>query len=1240
LESHLNDDEIEEILRFAPDWKDKPVANRGDDNALLHLKTCEICQTRVGAEKAAMDRLVQLKPRSIQTRSSQCPPDDIWIEIAAGTMSQDLDDYSTHAAQCDHCGPLLTQAFADFAAELTPEEEAQIAALASSSDEWQRSLAGRMSRLVTEEPVEQSTVSAKQLLRAQRSANRWMHWTFAPTAFAVILIAAVVLWRSERLSSSPQSDLPSANKLLAQSYSEQRTLAFRFPAAAYAPLGSTRGARESDLDRPMALLQAEATIKASLQKYPDDSGWLDARGRADLLQWNFSSAIKTLKKALAISPDSTAIQLDLATAYFESGKSGGGSDYAHSIELLTLIVKREPNNLIARFNLALACQSQGDYDCAKDNWKRYLQLDPNGAWANEASEHLAEALKDTEGRSQRDSEPLLTEGQFEASIKMDQEDTWKGVNSRIEDYLERALVEWVQSLSGSPPQNDLRSSNPYNAARNLGMILERRHRDRFLLDLLRGIGDPNFPAAMGLLRGSILANEHGNQGIALAKAQEGEGLFRKTGNTAGVLISRFEQVYAMQFLVNAPRCLSISANSGVAASLHGYSWLATQFLIEEAFCSNIAGNPGRARSFASKAADEANGAHYDDLYLRAMVGLAAIDSQSGSMPHAWSLTSEGLRLFWSGQGSPTRGYSFFVLQDALAEADQLWQFDTVVVNEALRFMPQVSDPLVEAAIRYRSAEAYMRVGAPRLAEEQLRVAQDLLDRAPKTDSNIHERITGIIEIAKIEDDQGRPAQSIKFLEQAGRAAEDDYEVFDSLEYFITLGESDRKLGHLQSAKAAYLSAIKVCEMGAGTLKSARDRLSWIRTCRVPYYSLVKLQFKQGSTEDAFFTYQRFRRVTMNTLSAIEQTDSTSLARTDFRVRANSRERRTDSTVWNMRDSGDSKIAVLTYATFDDGVLAWIHDNRGSNAQWVEIPKPELSYIATRFLAECEEPSSDANDVRRDAKELYHLLLSPFQVALGSSQQLVIEPDSPVANIPFEALVDQADRFLGERFSLLISPGGNRSNSRSSGVPLVNQPALILDADYSDTKNGFMPLESTKQEAQKIGDLLQKPSYLIGAAATQPAMEKYLPRVSIFHYLGHSQTELGGNSLFLRTYQQGDPKGPSAVSWGAANISPILFHRCKLAVLSACSTANGEQGEWLDRESLVFALIAAGVPKVVASHWDVDSKTTSVMMEAFYRHLRDGGDVSAALQQAQAEVRRNSVTSHPFYWAAFSVFGTP
>ena len=69
-----------------------------------------------------------------------CPPDEVWLEIAAGIANQDSRSHLSHAAECDHCGPLLRQATEDFTEELTPDEESRVAELSSSTALWQQRL--------------------------------------------------------------------------------------------------------------------------------------------------------------------------------------------------------------------------------------------------------------------------------------------------------------------------------------------------------------------------------------------------------------------------------------------------------------------------------------------------------------------------------------------------------------------------------------------------------------------------------------------------------------------------------------------------------------------------------------------------------------------------------------------------------------------------------------------------------------------------------------------------------------------------------------------------------------------------------------------------------------------------------------------------------------------------------------------------------------------------------------------
>jgi CHAT domain-containing protein len=72
--------------------------------------------------------------------------------------------------------------------------------------------------------------------------------------------------------------------------------------------------------------------------------------------------------------------------------------------------------------------------------------------------------------------------------------------------------------------------------------------------------------------------------------------------------------------------------------------------------------------------------------------------------------------------------------------------------------------------------------------------------------------------------------------------------------------------------------------------------------------------------------------------------------------------------------------------------------------------------------------------------------------------------------------------------------------------------------------------------------------------------------------------------------------------------------------------------------LVRAILAAGVPNVVASRWNVDSKLTSKFMNEFYSQLIHGSSVSSAAASAEQQMREKLHREHPYYWAPFAVIG--
>lgn len=93
----------------------------------------------------------------------------------------------------------------------------------------------------------------------------------------------------------------------------------------------------------------------------------------------------------------------------------------------------------------------------------------------------------------------------------------------------------------------------------------------------------------------------------------------------------------------------------------------------------------------------------------------------------------------------------------------------------------------------------------------------------------------------------------------------------------------------------------------------------------------------------------------------------------------------------------------------------------------------------------------------------------------------------------------------------------------------------------------------------------------------------------------------------------------------------------LVVLSACNTGSGKIVKGEGGMNLGKAFMSAGASSVTMSLWQVSDVSTSLLMQAFYRHLLAGTPKHIALMRARKEVYDAGYTN-PFYWAPFILVG--
>ena len=100
----------------------------------------------------------------------------------------------------------------------------------------------------------------------------------------------------------------------------------------------------------------------------------------------------------------------------------------------------------------------------------------------------------------------------------------------------------------------------------------------------------------------------------------------------------------------------------------------------------------------------------------------------------------------------------------------------------------------------------------------------------------------------------------------------------------------------------------------------------------------------------------------------------------------------------------------------------------------------------------------------------------------------------------------------------------------------------------------------------------------------------------------------------------------------------------LVVLSACDTARGKVYLAEGVVGFTRAFMFAGSPRVIVSLWKVDDEATRVLMVKFYDLWnpkgRAGLGAAAALRKAQVHVASQKKWKHPFFWAAWQLWGLP
>jgi CHAT domain-containing protein/tetratricopeptide (TPR) repeat protein len=189
---------------------------------------------------------------------------------------------------------------------------------------------------------------------------------------------------------------------------------------------------------------------------------------------------------------------------------------------------------------------------------------------------------------------------------------------------------------------------------------------------------------------------------------------------------------------------------------------------------------------------------------------------------------------------------------------------------------------------------------------------------------------------------------------------------------------------------------------------------------------------------------------------------------------------------------------------------------------------------------------------------------------------------------------------------------------------------------------FVRLRFSRNEAEEIARLTPAEATLKALdfdASREMALRPDLGQYQVLHFATHSllnneHPELSGVVLSL-VDRAGHPQN------GILRLYDIYNLRLEsdLVVLSACRTALGEEIKSEGLIGLTRGFFYAGAPRVVATLWEIDDRTTAEVMRRFYQFMMERNQRPAeALRAAQVAMWKTNGWASPYYWAAFTIQG--
>ncbi|GAB4286507.1 MAG: hypothetical protein Fur0025_19060 [Oscillatoriaceae cyanobacterium] len=410
-------------------------------------------------------------------------------------------------------------------------------------------------------------------------------------------------------------------------------------------------------------------------------------------------------------------------------------------------------------------------------------------------------------------------------------------------------------------------------------------------------------------------------------------------------------------------------------------------------------------------------------------------------------------------------------------------------------------------------------------------------------------------------------------------------------------------------------------------------------------AFVELLAKRLSPEAAeAYANQKIAPITIGEIQQVAAAQNATLV--EYSIVVDNLAQNTELLIWVVQPTGEIVFRQVDLTSLNrerDNLVPFLVSEE-TEAQ----PETLLTALVRGTRADIAAPIpsiSPRNVSNLKLKKLHQLLIEPIADLLPSNPEskVIFIPHEELFVVPFAALVDESDRYLIEKHTIITAPAiqvlqlarksrNNRPVAPANALVVGNPVMPEFSRTAGEKPEALENLPGAEQEAIAIASMLNTQP-LIGSAATETAVVQRIGKAGIVHLATHGLADDFSTSGLL---------GAIVLSPGDGNDGFLtseeimaLNLNASLVVLSACNTGFGKiSGDGII--GLSRSLIGAGAESVIVSLWKVPDGATAKLMQEFYQVLPQTGDRAAALRKAILATMQQYPNVKD--WGAFTLIG--